>query len=76
MPEIIIAVLLLRVVNQAHPYPPLVMNAEVVIQTILAATRNSFIDGQSVRNWGSRRLEPQLSPAAHQIKSQLLQRSE
>jgi hypothetical protein len=76
VPQIIISVLLLRVVNQVHPYTHLVMNAEVVMQTILSATRNSFIDGQSVRNWGSRRLEPQLSPAAHQIKSKLLQRSE
>ena len=52
MPRIIIAVLLLRVVNQAHPYPHLVMNAEVVMQRILAAMRNSFMDGQSAEIGG------------------------
>ena len=51
-PRIIISVLLLRVVNQVHPYTHLVMNAEVVMQTILSATRNSFIDGQSVEIGG------------------------
>ena len=52
VPQIIISVLLLRVVNQVHPYTHLVMNAEVVMQTILSATRNSFIDGQSVEIGG------------------------
>ena len=52
VPGIIIAVLLLRVVDQAHPYPHLVMNAEVVMQTILAAMRNSLMDGQRVEIGG------------------------
>ena len=53
MPQIIISVLLLRVVNQVHPYTHLVMNAEVVMQTILSAMRNSFIDGQGVEIGGT-----------------------
>jgi hypothetical protein len=44
VPRIIISVLLLRVVSQAHPYTHLVMNAEVVMQTILSAMRNRFMD--------------------------------
>jgi hypothetical protein len=55
---IIIAVLLLHVVNQAHPiYPHVVRNAEIAMQTILAAMRYSLMDGQS-RNSGSGSLEP------------------
>jgi len=53
VPRIIISVLLLRVVNQVHPYTHLVMNAEVVMQTILSAMRNSFMDGQGVEIGGT-----------------------
>ena len=53
MPRIIISVLLLRVVNQVHPYTHLVMNAEVVMQTILSVMRNSFMDAQAVEIGGT-----------------------
>jgi len=37
-------------------------DAEVVVQTILAAMRNSLMDGQSVEIWGGRALNLNYRP--------------